>query len=493
MPKSITHYYQESGRAGRDGEKADCILYYSYKDKQVLEGMIKKSASNPFGQSTRRKVDQLYTCLRYCEDEFRCRRTMQLEFFGEAFHRSKCRGTCDNCREEREIDKRDLTEVAKVMLTLLAAIQSHKRRSGLGATLLQLTELFRGSKTKAITKSLPNFLRLPGYGHAARYNLKKKSDIDRIAHAMIFERILVEVSEQNKQGYSSDYVQAGEQADAIRNGQRKFFVEFPKDKPEPKGKENSKPDQTKKNSPKKSKSKAKKATAKSTKGFTPLHNESEDDSEAGLSTTTDSAIPNAVLPPECALQLKKQITKAVGLWAAEEQMLGSKNVYCKLRVALSLLCLLATMKTLMPVLLHCIRQIDWHIMTNKVIQTVAAQCPTTLEDLKAVDGLGEQKFKEYGGRLIRIINAFVEAENLQEHLDKKKSAQPARKRKASDPQSGSGTSAGTKAPKLKASSTNNLAAIDDDDDDEFPLDFDLGDIVLPGDKPTVDASKSNYF
>ena len=493
MPKSITHYYQESGRAGRDGEKADCILYYAYKDKQVLEGMIKKSASNPNGQSTRRKVDQLYTCLRYCEDEFRCRRTMQLEFFGEAFHRSKCRGTCDNCREEREIEKRDLTEVAKVMLTLLAAIQSHKRRSGLGATLLQLTELFRGSKTKAITKSLPNYLRLPGYGHAARYNLKKKADIDRIAHAMIFERILVEVSEQNKQGYSSDYVQSGELADAIRNGQRKFFVEFPKDKPQPNGKENNEPDQTKKKSPKKAKSKAKNATAKSKKGFTPLHDESDDDSAAGLSTTTDSAIPNAVLPPEWALQLKKQITKAVGLWAAEEQMLGSKNVYCKLGSCVLVLCLLVMIMTLMHCLQHRIHQkIDWHIMTNNVIQTVAAQCPTTLEELKAVDGLGVQKFKEYGERLIRIINAFVDAEGLEEHLAKKKSAQPARKRKASDPQSAAAAGAGAKAAKLKPASQNNLAAINDAND-EFPLDFDLGDIVLPGDKPTVHASKSNYF
>ena len=108
-------------------------------------------------------------------------------------------------------------------------------------------------------------------------------------------------------------------------------------------------------------------------------------------------------------------------------------------------------------------------MKNEVIKMVASQCPTTLEELKDLDGLGEQKFKDYGERLIKNIQSFVQMENLEHYLEKKRSSLPSKKRKAEP-------SAKAKAP-AKAAKAATVVELDE----EFPLDFEVDDIMLPGD------------
>ena len=198
MPKCIEAYYQEAGRAGRDGTEAECILLYAPKDVQTAKFLIQTPSDNPDLLPTQQAFLMQQDFLRleqmalYCTTT-RCLRGYILNYFGQE-HPDTC-GNCSSCLGD--FTEKDITEEAKLILSCVGQVES---RIGyhLGETLI--VKILRGSKVKRIEEL--GLSSLPVYGSLKAMSESAVSDrIDALLDQGLlhcnFEYSILELTEES--------------------------------------------------------------------------------------------------------------------------------------------------------------------------------------------------------------------------------------------------------------------------------------------------------
>ena len=148
LPKNIESYYQETGRAGRDGLPSECILLYSSADSAKLWNFIDQTSDPVEREIAGQQLSQL---LRLTESS-ECRRVSLLRYFGETYCDSDdaatnyC-GSCDNCLTPRA--EVDATEIAQKLLSCIARINKH---SGFSVGLAHLVDVITGANNDKVRK-----------------------------------------------------------------------------------------------------------------------------------------------------------------------------------------------------------------------------------------------------------------------------------------------------------------------------------------------------